>query len=283
MISFKNYLVEDAMLPKPMPDEDIIKWCEKNANTYLKSGSSTIFRGMNSISGNGGIINTNDFTRKSRNTFNYYTTWLDNSPDWSKYPKRSKSYICSTSEDTTYGYGETCYVIIPSDNLQIGVCSENDFWYSFEKFLVDGFNISSLEEWNTCISDLIKVEEHFLSEPFGDTQHNYGALTKFLKYMTVNSLNELRTFKDGGLRERLGVNDFIDDLLKFMKQHGLSNMFEVWTLVFDPEQNGFSVESSNNFHTQNEVEIWIQGEVAAVKYTGKNGPLKEYLNSRGIF
>ena len=49
----------------------------------------------------GEIIYSNSLTamRKSANTKNWYTLLMDNIlPEWAAYPKRSQSFICSTSE-----------------------------------------------------------------------------------------------------------------------------------------------------------------------------------------
>lgn len=65
--------------------------------------------------------------RVSANTANYYTLIIDNSPKWKKYPKRSKSLICSTDESYANDFGNT-YRVYPINGSNIGVCPHRDIW-----------------------------------------------------------------------------------------------------------------------------------------------------------
>ena len=68
--------------------------------------------------------------RKSANTTNYYTVILDNIPSMAEYPKRSKSFICTTShlKARDFARQSTPYIIIPFDNVDIGVVNSGDLW-----------------------------------------------------------------------------------------------------------------------------------------------------------
>ncbi len=69
--------------------------------------------------------------RRSANTSNHYTLLIDyilNS--WNKFPKRSKSFICSTNSDRDF-YGIT-YEVYPVGNPLIGICPSEDMWDSFK-------------------------------------------------------------------------------------------------------------------------------------------------------
>lgn len=68
--------------------------------------------------------------RVSANTKNYYTLILDNDPSWQEFPKRSRSFICSTSEGTAEVYGRA-YCVFPFDGTELGVCPNSDIWNSF--------------------------------------------------------------------------------------------------------------------------------------------------------
>ena len=46
------------------------------------------------------LTDPKNYTRKTHDTFNYYTLILDNAPDWKDFPKRSKSLICSLNKKT---------------------------------------------------------------------------------------------------------------------------------------------------------------------------------------
>jgi hypothetical protein len=90
-----------------------------------------------------------DPPRKSANTFNFTTLIIDNSPLWAKYPKRSKSYICSTDKLCAETYG-TLYRVYPFDGANIGICPTRDIWWSFRSTLT-GTNCQSLDVLNTVL------------------------------------------------------------------------------------------------------------------------------------
>jgi hypothetical protein len=61
-------------------------WLEEN---YV-SDSVMIYKGIHSLLDDFSFSKKNSFVRKSRNTYNYYTTLIDNLDSWKNYPKRSK-------------------------------------------------------------------------------------------------------------------------------------------------------------------------------------------------
>ena len=97
----KNYLVEQAGRTKNLSlDEAVVivkKNCMKAYNAY-KNESSQIFRGIDESSYSCGYIDPKKGVRRSANTTNHYTLIMDNSSKWTKYPKRSQSIICSSSQ-----------------------------------------------------------------------------------------------------------------------------------------------------------------------------------------
>jgi hypothetical protein len=86
--------------------------------------------------------------RKSANTTNHYTVILDNIHSMREYPKRSKSFICTTSRLKARDFAKqgNPYVIIPFDKVDIGVVNSSDLWDTeieiFESRLrpIDRFN-----------------------------------------------------------------------------------------------------------------------------------------------
>jgi hypothetical protein len=83
-------------------------------------------------------------TRMSLNTLNYYTLIINNDPSWKKFPKRN--IIAKTRDD----FYRLRYLILPYDNVKIGVCSDRDIWFSFKNIPV-----TSMNEFNSFIMDLL--------------------------------------------------------------------------------------------------------------------------------
>ena len=72
--------------------------------------------------------------RKSKNTYNFYTVVIDEDPRWKDFPKRSKSMICTTDRGMANMFGTVYYVIPLELDKNIGVCPDEDIWWSFQDF-----------------------------------------------------------------------------------------------------------------------------------------------------
>ncbi len=81
------------------------------------------------------------FERQSKNTANYYTLLMsDILNNWKDYPKRSRSFICTTSFEMASNYGNIFQVFPVGDPL-IGICPRSDLWFSFNNISLDNFYI----------------------------------------------------------------------------------------------------------------------------------------------
>ena len=108
--------------------------------------------------------------RKSRSGYNYHTLLMDNLPEWSRFPKRSKSLICSTDQATAAGFAHSNFIVFPYDGAKFGICPKRDLQYSFKKFssLADfeirlqsayaNFNIETYQELIKVLEDSNNLE-----------------------------------------------------------------------------------------------------------------------------
>jgi hypothetical protein len=116
-----------------------IGWKSKKKNIYRGiSGAPDIF-----------IYDPKTRTRKSLKIPNYYTLLIDNSPYWKKYPKRSKSVICTTDSDSSSYFGAR-YIVIPLEDKKWGVCPKHDIWACFSG-LID------LGTYHEAVNDLARI------------------------------------------------------------------------------------------------------------------------------
>lgn len=142
----ENFLNEDRS--KKLEEDAIIKYIQKNCmkafEMYDKRGIG-MWRGHINLGTTFGIVSPRSHSRRSANTDNHYTLWIDNSKQWSKYPKRSQSLICGNRERAAYGSNYAKYLVLPKDGSDIGVCPESDFWDCFGRTYpdtIDAFNYS---------------------------------------------------------------------------------------------------------------------------------------------
>ena len=128
-------------------------------------------------------INPTIIQRKSANTSNISTLLFDNSPYNIKYPKRSKSLICTSNYNRARNYGDV-YHVIPFDGAKIAVCPEYDFWVSFRKFAEYG----DIADFNDLISH--NYQSNFL-EHINDTDYDVfiKQLQKLCDKLKINKSN----------------------------------------------------------------------------------------------
>lgn len=131
---FQAYLAEGRELRTYNIDEQAFRSilnerCFGTAQDLI-DGKYAIYRGTQH-SGDFLYGSGSDFApRESANTDNYYTWWIDNRPEWSKFPKRSLSFICADTKRNAGSYGEV-YGVIPFDSTKVGICNSVDMWSSF--------------------------------------------------------------------------------------------------------------------------------------------------------
>lgn len=117
-----------------------------------------------------GVVNPGATERVSQNTTNQYTVFFDNHPERAKWPKRSRSLICSTRKGTAAEYGRGSggvYAIIPFNGTPIGAINSLDMWDTKLRYPdvgkdVADFNFmwSQLFPQTNTWSDWVRVSEN---------------------------------------------------------------------------------------------------------------------------
>jgi len=218
-----------------------------------------------------GFINTNDFTRTSANTQNYYTLWMDNSEDWADYPKRSKSLICTNDLSNTANYGDS-YIIIPEDNAKIGICPGEDLWYSFPaqlKYIGSANWGSSLDMFMAAVNDAFLVLDLGQPKTAAELHHALSNI-ETRDFEDAIKLFDSGNFPDSSPYVRWRVES-VRTLLSVMRRQKVETMFDAFKLVLDPIANNFSATTTAKYRVQNTGaprEVWVQGKclILAVDY-----------------
>ena len=137
MISFKKFLEarERGYHATELNDDALVEAIKKNCHNavaaYAMGQSFPIYRGFNTIRPSG-ILHPETGKRRSENTSNYYTLFLDTNPENAGWPKRSRSLIATTDRGTARNYagnaeGEMMQ-LIPFDGTEVGVVNKPDIW-----------------------------------------------------------------------------------------------------------------------------------------------------------
>lgn len=74
-----------------------------------------------------GVYDASTGERKSENTQNTYTMLFSDNPFNRGWPRRDKSFICSTSKEYAEKYG-VVHLMLPYNGVEIGICGDQDIW-----------------------------------------------------------------------------------------------------------------------------------------------------------
>lgn len=193
--------------------------------------------------------------RPSRNTLNYYTLFVDNSPMWAKFPPRSSSVICTTNYDTAYAYGRP-YVILPEGDPAIGVAPTQDFWFSFGQRLLDHKSLDSLN-WTIkyIVRDWLKISD-FQPKSWEEFEQVLEQIDKINFYSFPNLPPIPTTLK--GYDAKLAIS--------LLSLNPGTTMEQKLSWLLDPTANNFQLTNLSTFNVTGKHEIWLTAPCWFIDY-----------------
>lgn len=230
---------------KPIAEDEALKLLDTDFSA--SKNSTPIFRGLRGKSDTPFMLadSSSYAPRKAANTQNYANLCVDNFNSWQAYPKRSKSFICTTASAYASGFG-VVFRVYPINGANIGICSSGDFWGSFSNFRKNG--LQNIHDFNGFINSII-----------GDMYDNN--FQEFIKELNARGAEFLKNPKNV-----LPKNPFYRLLLnKYAKNadQPLSSLIEA---LLEPTSNGFSHQTIENFKEDKKVEVWTEGPVLLIDY-----------------
>lgn len=233
--------------------DEVINILKTNCKEFLKNPISKVYRGLGDNDSDYLLVKPSEHNRRSANTKNIYTLFIDNSYRWKGYPKRSKSIICTTNESTASDYGFH-FVVVPFDGAKFGVCPSHDIWFSFSEINDMGFNsnmdtfVYDLEvsdsDYESMTSDLEKLEKEII-----DKEGKVSFWTRHSKSRFASD------FYNKHKENNISLYEFIDELL-------------------DPKENGFYISDYARISTHSDSEVWTDSNCLLISPRA----LKEILN-----
>lgn len=232
----------------------------------FSSMSGVLYRGK---SFSGYILEQIPSLRKSENTSNIYTRLLsDILPSWSKYPKRNKSFICTSNYSKASGYDKNggLYIILPENGAKIGICPEDDIWDSFH-ILRNKYDFN-LSRFNRAFINYLreKAEKNgFEIDNFADIFVDYSRneIINFFK-----KLDKLPTLQ---IDYNTGTEDYINfktDIEEYISEGG--SLISFLNRILDPVKNNFtytnSIKDVFTPYPENN-EIWVEGACLLLNFT----------------
>jgi len=256
---FKNFIVElggtglrgeGNFSVTEKSDPEWAYWVRQNCRAYLaRANAHPIYRGFDDSFDKIPLAlkDTNTFTRRSANTANYYTLWMDNAPAWKDYPRRSKSYIASTSYYAAGDFGIP-FRLFPAADARIGVCPADDLWQSFG--IVPGYDLGGF-----ALALERGFENLYSREIARGAMLHWDNLKALLKDTSIETLADAAFRVEGRAQKEAQLANF----------RGLGpNLIDYFENYLIPEGHGFKVFTGATFASTSHPprEVWVQGNVA---------------------
>jgi hypothetical protein len=218
-----------------------------------------VYRGVSRDEGQGGRswIDPRSRARTSANTSNLYTLFVDSDHRWANYPDRSKSLICTNTWRTAKSYGDP-HVVLLANHSRIGICSEDDWWLSFDHLL------SKLKKYkNTAIYDMSDLNTTLAKAYRIVTGRDINLSDAAALRSDLNTMGMILREHDLSEWSSLGRSEQY-----VMQQSGLFELFQSQDLsmtdllseLLDPQANGFSLTTVEAYQQpEAEKELWSDG------------------------
>lgn len=131
---FKNFLLENADLRKGtniISEEKAIQIILENCKDF-DFNHMPIWRGVNRFDTDTFYLIDPIKEVRKNNYFDFHNVFINNTPEWSEYPRRDKCILGICDYDYIINhYSPNLFRLIPFDGAVFGVCPENDIIYSF--------------------------------------------------------------------------------------------------------------------------------------------------------
>lgn len=259
---FKTFL-ESQWAHSKLDYASMVEWIENNAIKFFQR-EQLIFRGIGEKHNVEGLYNANQLNRRAAYAdANYYNLWMSNHHTWNGYPRRDKSFICSTNEEKAKEYGNS-YIVIPSDSSPIGVCPTYDIWDSFgDSHIALGLdaeegNLSAIVD---CVQSIFnRVLKH--SVPDDD----WEIFKKFCESITLQDIID-----------KCKKEFFYSHLVAYMTENKLNTLDDFLEYMLEPRTNGFTLQTASNFTAHHDKEIWMGGAILLLTEETYNQLKRDFL------
>ena len=199
-------------------------------------------------------------SRRSRNTLNIYTLFVDNDPSWEAYPNRSQSLICISDYQSAAGYGRP-YAVLFENNSEIGLCPSNDWWDSFQSMSVE---LNRYREGRKSVYDMSSLNqtiatsfEELTGREIDDTSwtglsQDFAEMDRIIQSHTWDELSARQGYIRAGC------------IVKYLKSTE-QTMEEGLRTLLNPTRNGFEVKSLREpYSASYRREIWGSGRAVMI-------------------
>lgn len=235
-------LIQEANYSTSIKSDKLVSYCKKNFYEYFNIFETpAIYRGASGDTAR--LVNPTVYTRVSAHTTNEYTALLSNLPNWSEYPKRSKSIICTTDPFNADDYGDTVYVVVLPPKFNAGVCFKNDLWFSF-LHLKKETTIYMMENFNNYFADLVHRAAGYGIGWHADQYVDLADIRSYCDDIQETLLNEVMKYKNDLSKSKLSDNAlaiyFMEKIRRLGDEPPDGFVFSLLADLLDPVKNKFT-------------------------------------------
>jgi hypothetical protein len=278
----KSYITERRSIF--LNDDEVVSLLEDHCGDAIKS-KWLIYRGNPDLGGNSYLVDPiNAGVRESPYAHgNQYNILLSNLPSWKKYPKRNRSIVGATSIRVAYGYGsEFPYILLPYNGANIGVCPEQDIWYSFKDFPMS--ETTGLDDFNIHLGFLFyKILGKSNVNTYSDIKKCCDEIDRKIKDEDVE-IAGLEGYAQNYVISRLDASTVEWFTHRINYFHTINKLFEAIQQSLDPEYNDFSLTNPGVGFLNDDHEVWTDAKCIMIKATplalGNLGKIGDILLSK---
>lgn len=250
-LTFKEFLDEASVGDEPNIEQLKVDKAVEMLNANCKDAlwmlyeNRPIYRGDYRLLKNAkvtgfAVVDASATERRSENTSNYYTLIFDNIPKMKEFPKRSRSFIATTTKDTavTYAIGQdgAVSVLIPFDGVKIGFVNKRDMWdVQLTPFDLPKDSVTSQNE---------------IFQSMGLPDNNWDAWIKFDKELKND--------------DKSAYNRFSSAVGYKLAEKYKRSFLEVVGQAYSPANTKFTHYTTANMPHSSESEVWIGGKCVII-------------------
>ena len=175
---------------------------------------------------------------------------MENTAGWSKFPKREKSIITSTSS-VPLNKQHNVYIILPVNGTKLGVCADDDFYTSFNKIETE-FDVQDAYEFEQNLKQLLNCVNMFVHDKEIEEWTNSDVI-KVCK-MFDNIMNSIK----GSYNFKIFFETTTSSsLVSWTKK---TPLYDRICQYMDPELNGFELKKITDLTKRKNREVWFANE-----------------------
>lgn len=288
MNSFKHFLLENKQHDLTEVVTTLRQNCSASFNEFINGGDNIIYRGASA--GKLGVHDSTLIGRKSANTTNQYMELFGTNPLNSVWPKRSRSYICTTNKSYAGNFGEELYLVFPFNDVTIAAIVDGDMWMvEVNSYLGDKFNnfLLNYADLNPFIAALLGKRSIRESVTFTELQGVCGDLVIKLKQdpgFVTTLLDELTALENSYFAKDMGLTSSINEFDKSEHYQLMIDLLERLPQLYTFDEMGqhfklfenVSKFTSYNFKGE-QPEIWFSGKCVMIPVS-MNDVILEIVN-----